>query len=732
MMLPRENLLFERYIRGKWRTSKSTEASGREALVLLRFEQAPLLRIPLRYESHRSIARVCGLLEKILLFGSSQGHFYIGFLKMASQCWPSKSNRSSIRYWWVPLEVQSFEPNTFLLKEDVSIPHAKSNAQSETKVPHNRVSTAKFISAVAGIWDYVGQPANFRTDGSLKCHDICQKDNLICYSGGQRKHKFRSTNEESFCNNLTSSSCFSTPAKSNFEDLKTIKKRLLFASCNRNVSNSFICKNVQVGDSHLPVDSHGIDKVASLEVSNDLANPYESTTRKNILTEVTSNGSDGTYDNCTIAERNSLADLSANWSEGGNITSECGDVSSGNVVNLVENVLQTHGSLYSSYTLQPLKTTKEAIIVLRNPSSGLRFDCNMDLLTDCTLGQCQQETDSSCAVFESSGEISASKDCNVRDNSKKLHDKLVHEQESSLKHWLSLQDKIQNAFSKNRHAIAGALAGALVSLCLHPVDTVKTVIQANGMGQTSSYLIVRRIISEKGILGLYRGIASNIASSAPISAIYTFTYESVKGALLPHLPKFYTYESLKQLLLASAKPDASLNTLQTITATIVIVCLPNQLVCGGLAGSTAALFTTPFDVVKTRLQTQDLLYKNVLNFNLYNQKDNLNIQLSLEIRQLYQHHLLDLACFAPGTLGRYNGVLHALQEIAREEGLQGLYRGLTPRLAMYVSQGAIFFASYEFLKAVFALQVPRPPSQVAENKQKADDLAPSRMHKLHS
>lgn len=40
-----------------------------------------------------------------------------------------------------------------------------------------------------------------------------------------------------------------------------------------------------------------------------------------------------------------------------------------------------------------------------------------------------------------------------------------------------------------------------------------------------------------GVTGLYRGISSNIASSAPISAVYTFTYESVKGALLPLLPK---------------------------------------------------------------------------------------------------------------------------------------------------------------------------------------------------
>lgn len=49
-----------------------------------------------------------------------------------------------------------------------------------------------------------------------------------------------------------------------------------------------------------------------------------------------------------------------------------------------------------------------------------------------------------------------------------------------------------------------------------------------------SYLIPIWI---SGLTGLYRGIATNIASSAPISALYTFTYESVKGAILPLFPK---------------------------------------------------------------------------------------------------------------------------------------------------------------------------------------------------
>jgi len=75
------------------------------------------------------------------------------------------------------------------------------------------------------------------------------------------------------------------------------------------------------------------------------------------------------------------------------------------------------------------------------------------------------------------------------------------------------------------------------------------------------------------LLGLYRGIATNVASSAPISAVYTFSYESVKAALLPYLPKvahlslYSTYLSgvvQSRLLCALLFPDSLISTCDAI------------------------------------------------------------------------------------------------------------------------------------------------------------------------
>ncbi|RWW82129.1 hypothetical protein BHE74_00009443 [Ensete ventricosum] len=73
-------------------------------------------------------------------------------------------------------------PNKISHQKDASRARAKGNVRSETKPPTPRVSTSEFISAVAGIWDYVGDPAVFYSDESLKYHKIRQKENLICYA----------------------------------------------------------------------------------------------------------------------------------------------------------------------------------------------------------------------------------------------------------------------------------------------------------------------------------------------------------------------------------------------------------------------------------------------------------------------------------------------------------------------------------------------------------------------
>ena len=52
---------------------------------------------------------------------------------------------------------------------------------------------------------------------------------------------------------------------------------------------------------------------------------------------------------------------------------------------------------------------------------------------------------------------------------------------------------------------------------------------------------------------------------------------------------------------------------------------------------------------------------------------------------------------------RYRGVGDAMSQILAKEGVGGLYRGITPRLLIYKSQGAIFFASYEMIKRVRAV-----------------------------
>ncbi|KIY96601.1 Mitoferrin-1 [Monoraphidium neglectum] len=85
--------------------------------------------------------------------------------------------------------------------------------------------------------------------------------------------------------------------------------------------------------------------------------------------------------------------------------------------------------------------------------------------------------------------------------------------------------------------VAGGLAGGAAAAVTTPLDVVKTRLQTEGVAsprryRTSAVLpVLRRIISEEGAAGAWRGLRPRVLFHAPAAAICWGTYESMKGLL---------------------------------------------------------------------------------------------------------------------------------------------------------------------------------------------------------
>mmetsp|Transcript_9933 Transcript_9933/g.26418 ORF Transcript_9933/g.26418 Transcript_9933/m.26418 type:complete len:385 (-) Transcript_9933:800-1954(-) len=82
-----------------------------------------------------------------------------------------------------------------------------------------------------------------------------------------------------------------------------------------------------------------------------------------------------------------------------------------------------------------------------------------------------------------------------------------------------------------RTALAGALAGMVSFLTLHPLDTIKTVRQSSPRATSGILATAAFITRERGWRGLYAGAIPAALGAAPSSAIYFATYESTKAFL---------------------------------------------------------------------------------------------------------------------------------------------------------------------------------------------------------
>lgn len=221
-----------------------------------------------------------------------------------------------------------------------------------------------------------------------------------------------------------------------------------------------------------------------------------------------------------------------------------------------------------------------------------------------------------------------------------------------------MKKKIKKKANTFQHLISGTTAGILTTVCLHPLDLIKTRFQVHegNIGRShkqakyrSTWHGIRTVVSNEGLRALYQGITPATFGSGSAWGLYFFFYESYKkqNQFLLDGNKFYNNK------------------------TFVNLCSSSQ------AGVTTVFITNPIWLVKTRMQVQDK--------SLFTQQAAVaegGGTATTQPRQTF-----------------YRSMPHAFKTIIQEEGFFALYRGLLPALFL-VSHGVIQFVVYEELKTL--------------------------------
>ncbi|KAI9337023.1 mitochondrial carrier domain-containing protein [Zopfochytrium polystomum] len=200
--------------------------------------------------------------------------------------------------------------------------------------------------------------------------------------------------------------------------------------------------------------------------------------------------------------------------------------------------------------------------------------------------------------------------------------------------------------------LAGSVARTIATSLVSPVELIKTRIQSTSSVSTSSsaWLEVSAIIRSAGWRSLWKGVGPTLWRDVPFSGIYWIGYERLKVLFT-------------DAVLQARRTDPTLSSAERLSTSFL---------AGSLAGSFAALCTNPFDVAKTLQQT-------ALAESRHEKSETSN----------------------RGLLQKPSGLGQALVGVIQRDGWQGLFRGLSPRVARVAPACGVMISSYELGKKFF-------------------------------
>ena len=207
------------------------------------------------------------------------------------------------------------------------------------------------------------------------------------------------------------------------------------------------------------------------------------------------------------------------------------------------------------------------------------------------------------------------------------------------------------------HLAAAAIAGVATGTATNPIWVVKTRLQldkssasndpSRGRQYKNSWDCIKQTIRHEGVKGLYRGL--------------TASYLGVTESAM----QWVMYERMK---LALARREAQRTTVPGYQPTWVDATEQwgGRFSAAAAAKLIAAVATYPHEVVRTRLRQAPTVSTSDGMVTM-----------------------------------KYTGLVQCFRVVAREEGMAGLYGGMTPHLLRVVPSAAIMFGMYEVILRLF-------------------------------